>query len=392
MFKTFKYRIEPNQVQKDIIENYFNISRFVYNSLLAIKINAYQNDKKSILLNDLINTHIPNLVCNHDFLKNKYLPILEFTAIHLSNAYSNFFKKNAGFPKFKKKFKAKPAFKIPNYNSIKIVNNKLNIKLLDSLKISNPKKSLANLNYKSIKSVTITRDTNQHYYASILCECENQTLPEVEDDINKNFSVGIDLGIRNNYTLYDGINIQTFSNINIFKKIETKFKKLHRSISKKVRFSKNWIKAKNKLGKLYFKVKSIRKTFNDQLTTYLIKTYDMITIENLDLESMKQNRLGKQLSDLNFGQFREMLEYKSNWYGKQLNIVDRYFPSSKLCSNCRYLNSSLKRDDYKWTCPKCNHVHDRDENAAENLYYAGLISFEYNLDFITKEKYLSVNI
>jgi putative transposase len=238
-------------------------------------------------------------------------------------------------------------------------------------------KKFTNIKPSRIVNATVSRDSNNHWYVSLLIECENQAQYQENNNI-----VGIDLGIKNNYTIVynqdNELNHYIFDNPKGLAKYENKLARLQRKLSKRVRGSNNYNKLKLKIGKLHFKIKSIRRNFNHLISKRLISSFQVISIEDLDIKKMmmdKKHIFGKKLSDLAFYQLRTFLTYKCKWYGRNLSIADRYLSSSKICSSCGYKNTKLTLKDRDWTCPNCNDYHDRDVNAAKNLYGTGLISY-----------------
>lgn len=398
MLKTFDFTLKVNHKQESMLQQHVGASRFIYNQMLALKINLYNNYNTNISRIDLINL-LPSLKIIYPWLTNIESSSLQQSIINLDKAYTNFFNSGFGFPKFKSKHRSRKSFRIVyNNNNIRIENNRLKLPKLGYFNIYSVKKRLARLpdNY-NIKSVTITFESDQKWHCTLLIECENQaTLP-----LTYNLA-GIDLGIKNNYTVanqrFTNISNQEFSYQVInspipYSKYEEKLKKLNRELSRRKKGSSNWTKTKLKLTKLYGKLARIRKDFNNKLTTWLVKYHDVISIENLNLDSMKQNNLGKKISDLNFYQFRTMLEYKCEWYKKILLIVNRFFASSKLCSSCLTKNDSLKRDDYSWTCQNCGTHHDRDENAATNLALTAQLRWiNSSIDNITTDDFVQLRM
>jgi len=208
--------------------------------------------------------------------------------------------------------------------------------------------------------------------------------------------VGIDLGIKNNYKACfmqeEKFMFETIDNPKAYDAEFKKLKKLQQRLSRKVKGSKNRDKARIKLARQHFRIKSIRADFNHRLSKFLIDNFQTIVIEDLDLDEMKKNNLGRQISDLAFYQFRTFLVYKALWYGRDLVIADKWFASTKICAECGYKNMNLKLSDRQYTCPNCNQSLDRDENAAKNLYQLGICyldsgevlnSSDYQLHFTT---------
>jgi putative transposase len=314
---------------------------------------------------------LPDLKDQFPYLKEIDSQALQGVLFDQKQALENFFKKRAQFPKFKSKHKDRPSFRVINTNnSIRFRGNQVKLSKIGFVKISRANKQLKRLpSTFKIKSATVSKDSDQHWYVSVLIECENQALLPELDNI-----VGIDLGIKNNYqTCYfdEKQEYHTITNSKAYEKESKKLKKLQQRLSRKAKGSKNREKAKIKLAKKHFRVKSIRSDFNHQLSRFLIDNFQMIVIEDLDLDQMKQNRLGQKISDLAFYQFRTFLDYKSKWYGRDLVIADKYFASTKICGECGFKNMNLTLKDRSYTCPGCNAQLDRDKNAALNLYQLG---------------------
>ena len=387
-----KLKLKLNSKQIDYINKHFGCSRFIYNYFLKENIDRHNTKNPKLSLSDMV-TSLPILKKEYHWLKVVDSTMLQKTCKNLDTAYKNFFNKISDLPKFKKKYNSYQSFNIINANKSNIrvnIDNTVRVGKLGNLKLVRPKKQLKYLNNLSnyrILSATISRDTDYHYYVSFNIECEPKTfLPANQDKI------ALDLGIKNNYTAYyeqdTNYNYWYIDNPKSFNKYQNKLAKFQRRLARKEKKSNNYIKCKEKVAKIHFKIKSIRKDFNHQLTSKLIKTFQMITIEDLDLESMKQNNMGKQISDLAFHQFKVFLEYKAKWYGRILNKVNKYFASSKLCNNCLNINSNLTLNDRTWTCQNCNTIHDRDINAAMNLFSAGLIRWNFGITNIDTKTFI----
>jgi putative transposase len=315
---------------------------------------------------------IPDLKTQFPYLREIDSQALQSVVFDQKQAFQNFFKHGRGFPKFKSKHKDRQSFRVTNTNdSIRFRGNQIKLSKIGFVNISRASKQLKRLppEYK-IKSATVSKDSDQHWYVSVLIECENQAhLPKL------NNIVGIDLGIKNNYQtcyLNDELEFQTIDNPKAYEKEFLKLQRLQRQLSRKTKGSINREKAKQKVAKKHFRIKSIRSDFNHQLSKFLITNFQMIVIEDLDLNQMKENRLGRKVSDLAFYQFRTFLDYKSKWYGRDLVVADKWFASTKICAECGFKNTSLTLSDRDYTCPSCNTHLDRDENASKNLYQLGV--------------------
>lgn len=384
MLTGLKFRLVMNKLESELLSKHVGCYRFVYNYYLDQKIQHYNKFNETLPTNECIND-LPNLKDEYSWLREVDSTSLQQSLRNLDTSYKNFFKSGFGFPKFKSKKTSRQSFRITNVNNnIRVSNNKIKVGKVGFLRVFKGKKRLTSRLPKiyDIKSATISRDSDQHWYISLTIECENQTSLKLNNNI-----VGIDLGISNNYTVHYNIGSEyhtdAIDNPKSFQKAEKSLKKRHRELSRKQKCSRNREKSRIYLAKSYFKVKSIRENFNHQLSRSLIDTFQMIVIEDLDLAEMKEHRLGKQVSDLAFYQFRTFLSYKAERFGRNISIVDRYFSSSKLCSNCRTKNPTLQITDRTWTCPSCNTHLNRDINAATNLWQAGVISWNtgnYNID------------
>jgi putative transposase len=372
VLKGVKLRLKLNKDQEIVMNKHVGCCRFVYNHALADG-KEYHEIYNSFLPINMLITELPALKKEFHWLKEVDSTALQQILRDQNQAFQNFFKHKSGFPKFKSKHRDRPSFRLTNTNeSIRIQNQKIKLSKIGFVSITRANKQLKRLplNYK-IKSVTVSKDTDQHWYASVLLECENQAhLPKCDD------MVGIDLGIKNNYkACFTQEKIYMFETIDNPKAYDAEFKKLKKlqqRLSRKVKGSKNRDKARIKLARQHFRIKSVRSNFNHQLSKFLINNFQTIIIEDLDLDEMKKNNLGRKISDLAFYQFRTFLSYKASWYGRDLVIADKWFASTKICAECGYKNMSLKLSDRQYTCPNCNQNLDRDENASKNLYQLGV--------------------
>jgi len=370
LLKGIKFQLNPNQEKTTLFQKHVGCCRKVYNHFLNENIEYYQLYKSFYPMYGFMK-EIPDLKIQFPYLREIDSQALQSVIFDQKQAFQNFFKHGRGFPKFKSKHKDRSSFRVINTNdSIRFRGNQIKLSKIGFVNISRASKQLKRLppEYK-IKSATVSKDSDQHWYVSVLIECENQThLPKL------NNIVGIDLGIKNNYQtcyLNDELEFQTIDNPKAYEKEFLKLQRLQRQLSRKTKGSMNREKAKKKLAKKHFRIKSIRSDFNHQLSKFLITNFQMIVIEDLDLNQMKENRLGRKISDLAFYQFRTFLDYKSKWYGRDLVVADKWFASTKICAECGFKNTSLTLSDRDYTCPSCNTHLDRDENASKNLYQLG---------------------
>jgi putative transposase len=271
-------------------------------------------------------------------------------------AFKKFFK-GAGFPKFKSKHRGKKSFSIPQ--NVIVENNLLIIpKFKEGIEISlhRPIKGV-------IKSATISVTPTDKYFVSILCDTEEE-IPS-KASITESTTIGIDLGIKDFAITSEG---EVFKNPKYLRKAQGKLKYVQRKYSKY-----KGKRTKKKLAKLHEDVVNKRKDFLHKASTKLIRENQTICLETLAVKNMvKNHNLAQAISDVSWSTFVSMLEYKADWYGKNILRIGQFSPSSKTCSNCGYINKKLTLKDREWTCSKCNSILDRDKNAAINIKYFAL--------------------
>ena len=360
MNKSFKVRIYPTEEQQILLEKTFGASRFVYNHFLKLKGYLYQEFKIQITYNHT-SKMLTELKRQKSWLKVTDSCALQNALKDLDNAYKRFYG-GSGYPKFKRK-DGKNSYRTSSV-AIKVGNSFITIPKVGRVRFRDNYK-LDDKHILKIYNVTISKTNSGKYYASISAEVDIKYFERT------NQNVGIDLGLKDFAILNNGEKIK---NPRILKHLEVKYRRLAKSVSRKVRGSANYEKARIKLARFHEKIVNIRKDFLHKLSTKLVESYDIICIETLNISGLMQNhRLAKSFQDVSLYEFVRQLEYKAKWYGKTISKVDRFYPSSQLCSNCGYKNSEVKKLSIReWTCPSCGIHHDRDINSAINILNEGL--------------------
>jgi len=369
MIKAIKVRIYPTQEQEDYISRLLGCCRFTYNSCLSLKIKTYNEEKKSVSFGK-IGKYLVELKNREDtsFLKDVHSKVLQQTLINLEAAYKSFFKNGQGFPKFKSKKSSIESCRFPVDAIGKVFGNRINIiKPLRDVHFKCSKRDEKHLNQfqDQIKSATLSRSKQGYHYFSLLVD-----IPVQKELHQSNNSIGIDLGVK---TFIVDSNGREYENIKVTRNNQKKLSKLQRSVSKKLKGSKNKEKSRIKLAKYHEKLSNIKNNYLHQVSNKLLEENQLIVIEDLNVSGMMKNhKLAKSIQELSLFKFKEILTYKCNWYGRDLIQIDRFFPSSKLCGECGHKNNDLTLKDREWQCPSCNTIHLRDLNAAKNILKEGL--------------------
>ena len=364
--KAFKYRIYPNKKQQELIQKTFGCTRFVYNYYLNKRKEMYENDKITFTYN-MCSKDLTNLKKEFEWLKEPDKDSLQKALKDLDIAYQKFFKEHTGYPKFKSKKNRYKSYRT-SYTKTTAGGN---IMFLDK-HIKLPKLGLVKVRDKQIPqgrilNATISQEPNGHYYCSLCCtDIKFEQLPKT------NQNIGLDLGLVDFVILSDGTKIE---NQRFFEKSEQKLAKLQRELSRKTIGSARWEKARLKVAKLQKHIANQRNDFLQKLTTIIVSNYDVISIEDLNVKEMKEadsKIRNKRVGDVSWSEFRRMLTYKSWWYGKDLSVIDRYYPSSQICHVCGHRDGKKSEDIRSWICPNCNSELDRDINASINILNEGL--------------------
>lgn len=355
-FYTTKIRLYPTKTQIELLEKHFGCVRFIYNHFLYLRNIEYKTNKKHIHYNECSKI-LTELKKDHIWLNEVNSQCLQQAIKNLDSAYKAFWDKRSKFPKFKKKYEYQSC-RFPQ-NS-KLIKNKLKvIKFKEGIRFRND----LPLNITNINSVTITKNRQGQYFASILYSKDIQKLPPNQNEI------GVDLGLT--HYLIDSNGIK-YDNPRWYKRNLKKLKFKQRQLSRKKKDSKRKEKTRKSLSNIYLKIKNMRSDFQQKLSTKLIRENQTICLEDLAVKNMMKNRiLAKSIQDASWSSFVTMLKYKAEWYGREIILIDRFYPSSKSCSSCHRINQNLKLSDRTWKCD-CGIKHDRDINAARNILSSGL--------------------
>ena len=373
MLRAVKIRLYPNKTQTEQFNKLLGCYRFVYNQCLALKIKSYEETKTSENLSTLGKFVHHKLLKDDNFiwLREQNTKVLKQAVNDMLSAYKNFFERHTGYPKFKSKHDNKQSCRF-EIGAISKRNDyttyHLSLANIRNVKFRCNKKTAEYLQkYKqNIKQATLSKLPCGEYYLSILVD--GSLTHKGLRDTDK--TVGIDLGIKDFVIKSDE---EIFENLHFKKSENNKIKILQRQLSRKEKGSNNRNKARIKLAKEYKKINDRKLYYLHQVTNTLINENQVICMEDLNVKGMLRNhKLAESIQEMNFGEFRRMLEYKAKWYGRTVVYVDKFYPSSKTCNHCGYIKKDLKLSDRQWVCPVCGETIERDYNAALNILDEGL--------------------
>jgi putative transposase len=361
VLKSYKYRIYPTKEQSELLDKHFNACRFAYNLALETKIRAYKEYGVSLSAYDL-QKQLTSLKKDNKWLCLVDSQSLQRAISNMDNAYKVFFR-GGGYPKFKSKHRGLNTFGSPHGKNIKIVDNLIKIpKFREGINIKVSRPLLG-----EIRQAAVSKTPTGKYFISILVDT-GVPLPD-KKPILQDTAVGIDLGIKTFAVLS---NDEEIANPKYLTAATGRLAILQRRVSKKKKGSANRRKANLKVALLHEKISNQRKDFLHKFSTSLINNHDTICLEDLNIKGMVHNhKLARSISDASWSEFNRQLEYKADWYGKNIIRIGRFEPSSKTCNVCGLINMELTLLHREWTC-ECGITHDRDFNAAINIRNIGL--------------------
>jgi putative transposase len=359
--RAYRFRFYPTPEQKVILARTFGCARFAYNHMLRQRTEAWFERQERI------GYHETSAALTALKKTEEYAWLNEVSSVpvrqalrHLQTAFTHFFAKRAKYPNFRRKDGPQSA----EYTTSAFRWDGAALKLAKMHEPLAIRWSRAIPKGAKPTTVTVSRDTAGRHHVSMLCDDVVTTRPVAAGKI------GIDLGLTHFAILSNGEKIDA---PNVFRKNEAKLAKLSRRLAKKQKGSANRKKAKLKVARMHARTADSRRDFLHKLSTRLINENQVIAIESLSVKNMQKNRsLSKSISDAGWSEFTRQLEYKARWYGRAVIGIDRWYPSSKRCSDCGHTVAKMALKVRAWTCPECGSIHDRDINAARNVLAAGL--------------------
>ena len=362
MLKAYKYKIKPNHQQEELLSKFFGCVRYIYNWGLDMKTSAYKENGKAVgyvqLAKELTSLKQQQ---DHQWLNECTAEALQQSLRCLDKAFTSFFRKKAKYPRFKSKKHTRDCVKFINHVHFDFDNWTVKLPKLGKVKLCMNR----TFDQSTCKqgTCTVSKDHCGTYWCVITVD-DLQPKP-TKTKLVKDNAIGVDLGIKDYAILSDGTK---FSNPKHLEKSQRKLAHLQKVFARKDKDSKNYERMRIKVAKCHRSITNKRNDFLHKLSTHLVRNYDVICLEDLNVKGMEQNHhLARAIQGVAWSEFVRQLEYKSEWYGKNVLFIGRFEPSSKLCHKCGYINQDLQLKDREWICPQCGEHHDRDINAAMNI-------------------------
>lgn len=362
MLKAYKYKIKPNQQQEELLSKFFGCTRFIYNWGLNAKTSAYKENGKAVgymqLAKELTSLKQQQ---DHEWLNECTTEALQQSLRCLDKAFTSFFRKKTNYPRFKSKKKSTDSVKFINHVHFDFDNWAVKLPKLGKVRMCMNR----TFDQSTCKqgTCTVSKDHCGTYWCVITVD-DLQPKP-TKTKLVKDNAIGVDLGIKDYAILSDGTK---FSNPKHLEKAQRKLAHLQKVFARKGKDSKNYERMKIKVAKCYRSITNKRNDFLHKLSTHLVRNYNTICLEDLNVKGMEQNHhLARAIQGAAWSEFVRQLEYKSEFFGKNVLFIGRFEPSSKLCHKCGYVNQNLQLKDREWICPQCGEKLDRDINAAMNI-------------------------
>ncbi|WP_192816691.1 RNA-guided endonuclease InsQ/TnpB family protein [Baaleninema simplex] len=361
--KAVKVRIYPTDEQRQALAQHFGCARWWWNYALNLCNITYKETGKG-LTRTALNAHLPSLKKSEEtaWLSECYSQVLQTTTLNLTAAFKNFFDKRAKYPRFKSK-KYRQSIQYPQ--NVKVIGNHIKF----PGRVGVVKAKLHRPIDGKIKTVTVSMTSSGRYFASVLCELEGDApSPSPEGKV-----AGVDLGLKDFAIVNDGVKTSKYANPRHLEKHERNLARKQKKLARKSKGSRSREKARRLVARVHERLSNARQDYLHKLSRKLVNDNQVIVVENLNVKGMVRNHnLAKAISDVGWGIFVNFLSYKLEREGKVLVEIDRFFASSKTCSECLFQVSEMPLDVRVWDCPYCGTHHDRDENAAKNIRAEGI--------------------